>query len=297
MGNRPVVPVTGSGLIRGSDFDETIIGSDLRDTILADSGCDVVYGRAGDDVIDGQNGDDVLYGQNGTDDIAGGDDDDYLFGGDNANPSGLLEELNGEDGDDVLVGGAGSDRLVGGDDRGSDADNDYLVGTDYRAAGSGEIDYLRGGRGADTFVLGEVKATIADGAQGDYREDELTGRQPNQKAYYRSNGRNDYAVIEDFRPGAQGDKIQLLAQAPRTEFGMFEYVVEESPFSNTPGQAIYLRTSRLRFVEPDLIAIVQFGGNSDRQLNLNARYMDYVSGSNLIPFPDPPPFPIPFELS
>lgn len=293
--SNPKVLLPGQGFIRGTDLDEEIIGSLGDDTIRAGRGCDLVYGFAGDDIIDGQNGDDVVYGGEGTDDIAGGDGVDYLFGGDNVSLSGLLEELNGEDGDDILIGGGGNDRLVGGDDRDNESDNDYLVGTDYANAGVGEIDFLRGGDGADTFVLAEVKSMLEEEDPHGYREDELTGQFSGQRLYYlddTANTNRGYAVIEDFRPN-QGDKIRLLEQINLITRPL-TYTVEPVTIGGVQGQGIYARTSPFIAVEPDLIAVVQFGGNSNRNLNLNSQYMDYVRRSFELKFPiDPFPIPLP----
>lgn len=285
--------------IEGYEGDDEIEGGGSGDRIYGGDGDDVISGGDGDDRIDGQNDDDIIYGDAGTDDLAGGDGDDYLFGGENAATfSWLIESLNGEDGNDVLIGGAGNDRLVGGDDGRNDPndpDDDYLVGTDYTAGGLGEIDYLRGGRGADTFVLGEVRSTLQ---QDDLRLDELTGQTVRQKTYYVDgafkNGNDSYAVIEDFRI-AQGDTLQLID--PAKMGGIYSapqsYVVGPSPIPNVPGSAIYLQ-SNWSFFPDDLIAVVQFGVNAERQVNLGANYISYVGD------PPPPlefePFPLPFPV-
>lgn len=281
--------------IEGLDGDDDIYGFGASDVINAGRGNDLVFGGEGDDEIDGQNGDDILYGEEGADDIAGGDGDDYLFGGAGTHPF-RVETLNGEDGHDVLIGGADDDRLVGGDDSGGDPDDDFLVGTDFASAGVDEVDYLRGGQGADTFVLGEVKSTLE---QDDLRKDELTGQTARQKQYYVdggfNNGNDSYAVIEDFRPG-QGDTIQLID--PLTMGGIYNiqqsYTVGASPIPGIDGQAIYLSSS-YTFVPDDLIAIVRFGGNPDRRLNLNSRYMSFVGEPFEWEFELPPGFPFPIE--
>ncbi|MEB3211250.1 MAG: calcium-binding protein [Leptolyngbyaceae bacterium] len=315
MSNSSLNVIQGSGQILGTPLDDCIIGSagidyiwaeDGDDEVEAGAGADVVKagrgndtvsGGEGNDEIDGQNGDDILFGDEGADEIAGGDGNDYLFGGSNLSD---IDDLNGEDGHDVLVGGAGYDRLVGGDDSGSGDDDDYLVGTDYVAAGDGEIDYLRGGRGADTFVLGETKAALE---QDDLRKDELTGQMVDQKAYYLDagfgNGNAGYAVIEDFRPN-DGDTIQLLNPDVLSGGSIFVqtqfYTVGPSPIPGVQGSAIYI-SSKYTFVPDDLIAIVRFAANPDRQVNLNSRYMSYVGEAKPLELPMPPfapldPFPI-----
>ncbi|MEM7772951.1 MAG: hypothetical protein AAF327_20890 [Cyanobacteria bacterium P01_A01_bin.37] len=207
--------IMGSGYILGTNLDDCITGSldvdfiealDGNDEIFAGGsgdrvnagdGNDVVFGGTGDDTIDGQDDDDLLFGEEETDDIAGGDGNDVLIGGANSGFNPGFEVLNGEDGNDLLIGGAGDDRLVGGDDRrdGSEPDDDILVGTDYASAGVGEIDYFRGGAGADTFVLGELRSTVA---KTPHREGEVVNQNLRQKIYYADNditstGVGDYA--------------------------------------------------------------------------------------------------------
>lgn len=74
-------------------------------------------------------------------------------------------------GDDVLYGGIGNDFLDGG------SGDDVLIGTDALAAGYFEKDILKGGLGADSFVLGDAS-----------------------RAYYLGNSDRDYALIKDFDP-------------------------------------------------------------------------------------------------
>ena len=88
---------------------------------------------------------------------------------------------------DLLLGGQGSDRLKG------DAGNDTLIGVapNSQTPGALQIDYLSGGTGKDTFVLGDTDS-----------------------AYYNFGVANqvlDIAIIEDFSSG--DDKIQLHGQA------------------------------------------------------------------------------------
>ncbi|MGK7887736.1 MAG: calcium-binding protein [Leptolyngbyaceae cyanobacterium] len=304
--------IHGSGLINGTLGDDCIVGSPSVDFINADDGDDEVYGNAGgdringgdgndfldggdgDDTMDGQNGDDVLFGGDGAEDMAGGDGNDYLFGGDNALFA-RPEELFGEDGDDILIGGPGNDYLEGGSNSGTDTDNDYLVGTDYTydSTNSNEIDVLTGGRGADTFVLGELRSIIE---QDDWRQDELTGQSDWRKQYYQNGwGRGDdsYAVIEDFRPN-QGDQIQLIDPNSLMEGAPGlrpSYVVAPSSISGIPGSAIYIQ-SVWAAKPPDLVAIVKFPANPDRTVNLRSDYMNFLIGSTEFE-PINPPLPIP----
>lgn len=91
-------------VMRGTEFDDTLIGSD---------GSDVLWGRGGSDVLLGGDGDDFLYGDYqgntaGDDVIFGGNGDDTLTGRDG------VDVLSGGDGDDILAGGADGDILFGG---------------------------------------------------------------------------------------------------------------------------------------------------------------------------------------
>lgn len=293
-GNDHILGSNAVDFIEGFEGDDVIEGFGSSDRIYGGRGNDQISGGDGDDTIDGQNGDDIVFGDDGLDNISGGDGDDYLFGGSNGPnagiPFGPIETLNGEDGNDIIVGGSGDDFLIGGDD------NDYLVGTDYAAGGDNEKDYLRGDHGADTFVLGEVKSTLE---QDHLRRDELTGQTAYQKVYY-SDGSwltstESYAVIEDFRPN-QGDTLQLIDPATMggpylSLLGQNTYVVGPSPIPNIQGSAIYLSGSS-SIAPDDLIAIVRFAANPDRQVNLHSDYISYVGD------PPPPfePFPIPLPI-
>ena len=95
--------------------------------------------------------------------------------------------IEGAAGDDILVGGQGRDRLNGGQG------NDRLIGADPDSLTPGalQVDYLRGGAGQDTFVLGDANA-----------------------AYYNygvSNNILDVAIVEDFNRNE--DIIQLHGSA------------------------------------------------------------------------------------
>ena len=65
-----------------------------------------------------------------------------------------VKELFVSNSHDIIHGGAGSDRLNGG------AGNDILNGADFNSLtpGANEVDYLEGGAGRDTFVLGDANA-------------------------------------------------------------------------------------------------------------------------------------------
>lgn len=86
-------------------------------------------------------------------------------------------------GDDTLEGGLGSDRLYGG------LGSDRLNGADATGLtpGTAQVDYLNGGAGRDTFVLGDINATYY--------------------SYGITTGLLDLAIIQDFN--RTEDVIQL----------------------------------------------------------------------------------------
>lgn len=221
----------------------------------------------------------------GSGDILGTGLDDDIIG------SNGVDNIKGRNGNDELIGGGGNDTLVGG------GNNDVLVGTNYAFGGVNEVDYLRGGPGADTFVLGEVKSTLETNS---LRRHELAGQTARQKQYYLdngfANGNDSYAVIEDFNP-AQGDKIQLIDPATMgnqvtTLFDQKAYVVGPSPIQGIQGSAIYLSSPYNSFEPADLVAIVRFSGNPSQQVNLQAQYMSYVGESAPNTVSAPIEFPI-----
>jgi hypothetical protein len=292
--------IRGSGYIPGTSGDDRIFGDVLVDFIEGFEGNDEIWGNDGGDRIygwynngpsyTGQPDNDVIYGEGGTDILDGGPGDDHIFGG--PGPAGInVEILDGGDDNDVLIGGLHNDRLIGDDG------NDIMVGTDFQAAGIGEIDTMEGYQGADLFVLGETYSGVEE---DNLRVDELTGQSKVAKLYYADNdfntaGLDDFAHILDFRP-AFGDKIQLPEP---TAFGRFNrYETRPSPIAGVEGQAIYYNAL---FAEPELIAIVRFGGrNPDRPLDLDAQYMEYVSQPLILELPPDFPFepidPFPPEI-
>lgn len=124
-----------------------------------------IFGTPKNDKLKGTDQNDVLYGLAGNDRLAGGRGDDKLIGG---------------DGNDRLVGGAGDDILIG---FGSQF---YLLIYPPRAVGQ-DSDTLKGGKGADTFVLGT--SAFAN-------------------SFYSQKG---HATVEDFKR-SQNDKIQILGE-------------------------------------------------------------------------------------
>lgn len=144
--------------------------------------------------------------------------------------------LRGQGGNDVLIGGAGNDILVGG------GGNDTLNGVNTSVArpGRGEIDRMNGGAGRDRFVLGDTNRVFYDDGNRN------------------SQGRQDYALIQDFNPSQ--DRIQLHGQRSN-------YVLGRVP--NMAGTGVFLRAGQNT---PELIAVVQ-GGSA---LNLNSNVFQFV---------------------
>ena len=116
-------------------------------------GNDNITGDAGNNNINSLAGNDTVSGAAGNDTINGNSGNDQLFG---------------NDGNDSLMGWTGNDTVTGGNG------NDVLDAFYYSGlSGNGEIDYLRGDVGIDTFVIGD---SYGKGYLG-----------------------NSYAVIEDFK--------------------------------------------------------------------------------------------------
>jgi len=111
-----------------------ITATENKDIILARGGDDVIDAAGGDDKVIGGGGDDILIGGAGEDKLVGNADDDILIGG---------------AGKDKLIGKAGDDVLIGGGDGSSRADS--------------RVDIMKGGSGADIFVIKNTDFSIAGG--------------------------------------------------------------------------------------------------------------------------------------
>ena len=205
--------VVGDDEIDGGAGDDSIFGGGGNDLIRGGSGGDLIEGEEGNDRLNGGDGTDFINGGKGRDRIFGGNDTDFLFGGrgkdtinagagdDVAFGEGGRDTVFGGEGNDELSGGGGNDTVIGGigDDRVSgDRGDDTLIGVDSAVAafgfGKGEIDRLKGGRGRDTFVLGDRGQVFYD-----------------DRSRF-AVGFEDYALIEDFESNGT-DKIQLAGSA------------------------------------------------------------------------------------
>jgi Ca2+-binding RTX toxin-like protein len=175
----------GADLLNGGDGNDTLNGNGGGDRIVGDRGADTMNGGAGDDTLVWNNGDgsDVMNGDDGVDrietNLSAADDtatiklENGRVRFDRLNPGpfnlsiGTAEafELNTLGGNDtftaeadvwlplIVDGGAGNDTLQGG--KGNDA-LDGGDGDDKLLIRDGEIDFVRGGPGADTAVADQI---------------------------------------------------------------------------------------------------------------------------------------------
>ena len=174
-GNNPIHGV-------GNSVANTIYGNSAANSIDGGAGIDSLIGGAGNDTYSVDDIGDVIVELAGEGiDTVVAKFNGYLLG-DNVEhlvlASGVAGVLNGSgnEGDNSITGNSFSNILFGGDG------NDTLTGS--RTRGSGEIDTLRGGAGADVFALGD-------------RND----------IYYTADALNDYALIQDFNTAE--DKLQI----------------------------------------------------------------------------------------
>ena len=215
--------------IRGTSRADTITGGSKNQRIAGKNGNDTIRGRGGNDTIYGDQGADKIFGERGNDKVFGGSGNDYVNGG-----SGN-DRLNGGSGNDRLLGGWGSDRLVGGDG------NDFLQGAWRRTAA--EKDVMTGGRGRDTFVLGNQSGTLYDDGKT------------------RSMGISNYALITDLNT-RQGDIIQLSND--------HDYRLGASPKGADRGRGLFIDNAAGQ--KDELIAVIRDSGN----LDLNSSTFKYV---------------------
>jgi len=128
------VTVKVAATINAEVGDDYVQASDLGDNVFGGQGNDTLYGGRLDD---------WLIGGNGNDTLDAGTVDQAALGGDG-------NYLNGGAGDDILRGREGSDWLEGGDGI------DILTGgagDDILAGGAGDGDSLKGGIGADQYLV------------------------------------------------------------------------------------------------------------------------------------------------
>ncbi|BDM83533.1 calcium-binding protein [Acaryochloris marina] len=149
--------------IYGGGGNDTIIAHDLQgysDSVKSylngdPSSINQFHGEAGNDILKGNAFQNLLYGGTGNDTLDGGGGDDFLSGNEDN------DKLWGGDGEDQLFGGIGNDILVGGDgyDEIDAGDGDDTIFLDVPIEGNNKGDYVIGGTGADTFVIGGTTMT------------------------------------------------------------------------------------------------------------------------------------------
>ena len=144
-------------------------------------------------------------------------------------------------GDDTLTGGIGNDLIYG------DAGNDVFWGTVTNGVAS--IDLFSGGKGADTFILGNDNSAFYNDGNSS------------------TEGLQDYAVLADF--DRLEDAIQLYGTADL-------YTVASSPF-NLDSAAIYF-DSDSNGSHDELVAV--FEHLSQQEVFLDSSYVSY---SNSVP--------------
>jgi Ca2+-binding RTX toxin-like protein len=264
----------GDDFLNGGTGNDQLNGNEGNDQLFGQSGNDILIGGQGNDFLDGGTGSDTLNGGLGDDTFVVDSVNDVVIEGFNAgidtvessisytlgtnvenltltgtaaiNGTGntLNNTITGNGANNILTGGSGSDTLNGGNG------NDTLIGVNPNVSspGSGdEVDTLRGGGGADQFLLGDSTSVY-------YDDPASTGG--------RIGGFDNYALITDFNPN-QGDLIQLSNA---------RYSLGGSPTGLPTGTAIYRVEGGGEFPDRDLIAIVQGTAN----LDLNASYFHFV---------------------
>lgn len=199
------------------EFGEDVLekGQTLFDGIPNNLGSAIILGNENNDYT-GTDKDDVIVGGTGNDTIRGAAGNDVItgLGGNNI--------LAGDRGDDILAGG------------GINVQDDKTIRISLDTSG---IDYLYGGDGGDTFVLG-----------GKVQQGSST------TVFYDEKGNNDYGVIADFN--SNEDKI-LLGGAKD------DYRLSSTSSGLPEGLGVYKGD--------ELIAIVQ----GDTNLNINAKYFEF----------------------
>lgn len=214
----------------GNSLDNYMVGNSNHNSLFGYAGRDTLRGLGGDDVLVGGLGEDFMYGNQGNDTyyvdnpkdiVREYDDINRRFEGtdtvistvnytlpnyvENLRLSGnaqwgsgnkLNNRIEGNARSNTLGGREGSDYLLGHNG------NDRLVGGGYFSRV--EFDVLEGGRGADTFVIGDSDFSPVLGDGG---------------VFYRGNG---HAIINDFNR-FEGDKFEFGGYASNYTLGTGNY--------------------------------------------------------------------------
>jgi Ca2+-binding RTX toxin-like protein len=132
-------------------------GGPGNDVLIGGAGVDSLYGGDGNDKLYGKANEDYLYGDKGNDRLDGGTDNDWLQGGAGA---------------DIFRGGTGSQDIVDYIARTKPVTADIDGNADDGEKGEKDviqvdIEWLLGGRGADTLTGGSAANLIAGGRGND----------------------------------------------------------------------------------------------------------------------------------
>lgn len=203
IGNDSIFGNQANDSVFGNEGNDNIFGNRDNDRLEGNSGNDTIHGGKGEDIVDGGFDSDFIFGELGNDELSGGEGEDVIFGGKDD------DFLDGGGGNDTLNGDLNDDTIIG------QLGNDFIIGAG-RESGENEIDFLTGGEGTDTFVLGNSNVPFYSGA-----------------------GSSDYAVITDFN-NLESDRMIV--------FGSDGIVLGPASVGTERGTGI--------FVAQDLIAIV-----------------------------------------
>lgn len=262
----------------GNGLNNRIVGNDYNNILRGRAGNDRLYGEGGDDFLDGGAGEDRMFGGEGRDSYQVNHKGDRVIEAANAgldavrasinytlpnhveflrlegnakvgrgnNSANILvgneanQKLNGKGGDDRLAGMGGNDVIVGG------VGDDELLGFYFNSLFSpgdstpNERDTLKGGRGADTFILGldgggvEVvgylgngHALIADFNRSHNDIIQVVGSRDNYSIDKSANviGKGD----RDARIFRNGDLIAILKDTTQVNFSDFSFVEVTEP--------------------------------------------------------------------
>jgi Ca2+-binding RTX toxin-like protein len=274
-GNDTLLGESGNDALYGSTGANLLIGGLGNDLLVSESAADTLQGGSGNDtyrisksgalILEGQDGGfDVLYSPIALSVLPFGIEEIVVESAPGATPAALqtsrtIDRLldgvsevrlmgsaninaNGNSGANAIYGNSGANALGG--DLGSDfisggEGNDTLTGCSIGSGrGKGEMDILTGGSGVDTFVLGAGGAFYNDGNR--------------KKA-----GREDYALIMDFKPGE--DRLQLSGKKKN-------YFLKSSKVDGVSGRGLYFDSNKNGSFDKrdELVAII----NSSEGINL-----------------------------
>lgn len=225
----------GNDVIDGKAGSDDLRGGDDADTLLGGEGDDTLHGDGGDDVLQGDGGADVLYGHDGNDSLAGNGGADVLQGGlgeDVLDGGTGNDALHGREGADLLRGGRGIDTLFGG------WGDDFLVGVTRDAEGTDldAGDFLNGGDGADTIIVGSGDLVHGgEGADSLILGDWMTGLASELVDF--DAVEDQLVIVFDDGPGTPDPELEIRVSADNsevTEIVLNGQVLTTLPTSDAP---------------------------------------------------------------